>query len=142
MKLHDFARARAVTCGPGARISEVATEMARYNVGSVIVVDGATPVGIVTDRDIVVRATAKGLDHATPVAEIMTAGVTALDGELDLVDAAARMADCGCRRMPVIDGHGSLEGVVSLDDLLLVFTQHTDQLARAVASETTSPLPL
>ena len=142
MNLHEFIHSPAVTCSPEASLSDVAEEMARYNVGSVVTVDPDGHVaGIVTDRDLAIRGMAKRLDPDSPVKEIMSTKVVALNENADLFDAASQMAESGCRRLPVVGADGLLKGVISLDDLMIVFARQTDDLAHAVASETTSPLP-
>lgn len=142
MILREFVHSPAITCSPETTLAEVAVEMDRYNIGSVVVVGRqGEVVGIVTDRDVAVRGMAKGRPGDTPVRDVMTSQVTVLGDDADLFDAAQKMADSGCRRLPVMGADGVLKGLVALDDLMLLFTQQADHLAHAVAAETTSPLP-
>ncbi len=141
MNLHDFVHAPAVTCPAEASLVEVAQTMDRFNVGSVVLVDaGGTVVGIVTDRDLAVRAVARNRGLQAPVRDIMSTNVIMLQDDADLFDAAREMAESGCRRLPVIDAEGTLRGVVSLDDLMILFAHQADHLAQAVAAEATSPV--
>jgi len=142
MNLHEFIHSPAVTCSLDTSLADAAAEMDRYNVGSVVVVnaDGHV-VGIITDRDVAVRGVAKHCEPGTPVRELMTANVVLLREDADLFDAARQMAESGCRRFPVVGADGLLKGVVALDDLMILFARQTDNLAHAVAFETTSSLP-
>lgn len=140
MNLREFTHSPAVTCTQDTTIAEAARTMEQHNVGSIIVVDERGGlVGIATDRDIAIRGMAAELTPSTPVAEIMTRNVVSLREDADLFDAGRTMATAGCRRLPVIGADGALAGVVSLDDLMLLFARQTDGLAAAVASETTGP---
>jgi signal-transduction protein with cAMP-binding, CBS, and nucleotidyltransferase domain len=126
----------------GNSVVQVASDMARYNVGSGIAIDPDGRVaGIVTDRDLAIRGVARRLGIETPVKEIMSADVVALDENADPFDAAKRMADSGYRRMPLIGAGGLLKGVIALDDLMILFPQQTEHLAQAVASQAPSSLP-
>jgi len=138
MNLHEFIHSPAITCTPGTSMAEAAAEMDRYNVGSLVVIDVDDHVtGILTDRDLVVRGVARHRGPGTPVREVMTADVTCLQAEDDLFDAARQMATSGCRRLPVVDANGTLQGVIALDDLMVLFARQADDLASVIALETT-----
>jgi CBS domain-containing protein len=110
------------TCIASATILEVAQQMRRDHVGDLVVVEYRSgepiPIGIVTDRDLVVGVMAKDID-----ASKITAGdimgpkiVTAYEGE-QLEVAMERMRWSGVRRIPLVDSAGVLVGIVSLDDI-------------------------
>ena len=142
MNLHEFIHSPAITCSPDTSLAAATAEMDRYNVGSLVIVDANGGItGILTDRDVAVRGMAKRRGPDTPVSEIMTTNVISLREDADLFDAARQMATSGCRRLPVVGADGALRGVIALDDLMIVFARQTDELAHAVAFETTSPLP-
>jgi CBS domain-containing protein len=87
------------------------------DIGSVLVVEDGQLAGIVTDRDLVVKAIAMGLDPATePVGPIATANVATATPDMSVHDAAALMADHQVRRLPVLQD-GRLVGVVSMQDV-------------------------
>lgn len=137
MNLREIVRSPAVTCGPDATVVEAVRQMDKENVGSVIVVQpGGGIVGIVTDRDVALRGMGAERSPGTPVSEIMTTNVVSLPDDANIFDAARQMAARGCRRLPVLGIGGALTGVVSLDDLILLFARQTDSMARAIASET------
>jgi CBS domain-containing protein len=101
----------------GDTIADAARTMREGNIGNVIVTDGGRVAGIVTDRDIVIRAIAEGREaRSTTVGDVCTSDARTLAPE-DSVEAAAQaMAENGIRRLPVVD-HGKLVGIVSLGDL-------------------------
>lgn len=117
MKIRDVMTKDVQVARPGDTIQDVAARMTSGDFGFIPVADGERLVGTVTDRDIAVRAVAKGLGPATPVSEVMTTEVvTALD-TADLKTALDAMGGDKVRRLPVVDKHERLVGVVSLGDL-------------------------
>ena len=104
---------------PTEMVSVAAKKMKEGNIGSVLVVDGNEIKGIITDRDIVVRAIAEGLDpDSTQVQDVCSEELATLSPD-DLVDnAIALMAKKAIRRIPVVED-GSIIGVLSLGDLAL-----------------------
>ena len=140
MDLHPFVRTPAVTCTREAPIGEVARLMEAQGVGSVVVMDQDEHLaGIVTDRDLVIRAMAEQRGLGTPVSKVMSEDVVFLRDDATVLAAATEMATAGCRRMPVLDETGIVMGVVALDDLLVVFARQTDKLSQAIASEIAHP---
>jgi CBS domain-containing protein len=98
-------------------VVEAARIMSDGDIGDVIVVDDGTVAGIVTDRDIVVRGVAEGREpDSTPVREVCTTGVEALEPGATVDDALRKMREADIRRLPVVEG-GRLVGIVSLGDL-------------------------
>lgn len=89
------------------------------DVGSLPVVDGEKLVGIVTDRDIVVRAVAEGMDASAPVAEAMTAEIYAVRPDDFVFEAIRMMGDRQVRRIPVIEESGELAGIIAMADIAL-----------------------
>jgi CBS domain-containing protein len=117
-------RPRAVT--RQTTLSEVAEVMGAEDVGAIPVVDGDRLVGIVTDRDIVVRAVARGADpSATTVADVVTESLVTVSPEHDLADALKLMAQHQVRRLPVTDREDRLVGVVSQADVALQMKEKT-----------------
>ena len=124
MHLADYMHTPPTTCPTGTSISEVARLMEFDEVGSVIVTSGAGEIaGIVTDRDLVVRGLAREASADAPVETVMSAPVITVHEQEDAYDAAAKMARAGCRRLPVVNATGQLQGVVSFDDIARLFMQ-------------------
>ena len=117
MKIRDVMSKDVQVARPGDTIQDVAARMAAGDFGFIPVADGDRLVGTLTDRDIAVRAVAKGLSSSALVSDVMTATVvTALDSA-DLKTALDAMGGGKIRRLPVVDKHERLVGVVSLGDL-------------------------
>lgn len=112
--------------------------MKKHNIGSVPVIDDTSHViGILTDRDIVVRALADILSMNTKVEEIMTQPVYTIKEEEEIGCAISLMADKQVRRLPVTDNDGQLVGMITLGDLAI--HQLTDGRAEIVLKEISEP---
>jgi CBS domain-containing protein len=105
------------TVNAGDRVIDAARIMRDDDIGDVIVVENGNVEGIVTDRDIVVRDVAENRDpESTPVREVCTTGVEALEPGASVDDALRKMRDADIRRIPVVED-GRPVGIVSLGDL-------------------------
>lgn len=102
---------------PGQPIREAAQLMARADVGSLPVSDNDRLVGMVTDRDLALRAVGKGLGADTPVGEVMTGDIKYCHDHEDVASVAKNMAELGIRRLPVVDADKRLVGIVSLSNI-------------------------
>lgn len=108
-----------VSCERGSSVADAAKEMRDRNVGDVLVTDGDRLVGILTDRDIAIRAVAEGLDPDTvEVGTVCTTDVATVSSSDAVTRAAEVMRQHAIRRLPVVDD-GRLVGVVSLGDLAI-----------------------
>ena len=108
-----------VTVAAVDKMAEAASTMRERRVGSVVVVDGMSPVGILTERDLV-RFTAAGADVGTAVvAEWMTESPDTVALDVDVIAAFASLAEHGYRHIPVVDGT-DLVGIVSMRDLMRI----------------------
>ena len=117
MKIRDVMTKDVQVARPGDTLQDVAARMSSGDFGFIPVAEDDRLVGTLTDRDIAVRAVGKGFGPATAVSEVMTTEVvTALDSA-DLKSALDAMGDGKIRRLPVVDKHQRLVGVVSLGDL-------------------------
>lgn len=117
MKVRDVMTKSVVTVSPDDTIKDAAQVMQRHNIGSVPVVDKTGLVGIVTDRDIVVRNIAQGQDpFSTPVKNIMTSQVMTASPEEDVNSVSKKMSTQQIRRVPVVENQ-QLVGMVSLGDI-------------------------
>jgi CBS domain-containing protein len=120
MLLMDLVNRAPVTVLPEASVLEAARAMRDRNVGSVIVYDEGTVVGILTDRDVVLAlADGRFLDGHQRVSELMTRDPVCLESRADVDTGLARMRMHRVRRMPVLNEQGELVGIVSLDDMLM-----------------------
>ena len=107
---------RVVTAPAEATLADAAALMRDENVGSVVVVDGERPVGLITDRDLALAVVADGAGRDEPVGDHATRPLVTGEVEMDLEEAAALMVQHSVRRLPILDGDG-LAGIVTIDDL-------------------------
>jgi CBS domain-containing protein len=118
MQVADVMTRNVAVVSPDASLCEAACRMDDLNVGALPVCDGERLVGILTDRDITVRATAAGAPpNRTPVHEVMTDDVLWCYEDDDVEEAEQAMRRLQIRRLPVIDGRKRLIGMLSLGDL-------------------------
>jgi uncharacterized protein (DUF2267 family) len=118
-----------------APVIEAARAIEGNNIGAVVIQHKGTVAGIVTDRDLAIRALARGLDPRSPaVGEVMTPDVVTLRPTDSQRDAVRLMQERNCRRIPLVDG-GRVVGMVSLDDLLLDEAVPLAELAAIVESQ-------
>ena len=119
---------------PAETLQRAAQRMDELNVGALPVCDGQKLVGMITDRDITVRATAAGLDpNATSVFEVMTEQTRWCTEEQSVDEVMKQMADVQIRRLPVLDEQRHLVGIVSLGDLAVRESGHIDRAVREIS---------
>ncbi|MGH2379357.1 MAG: CBS domain-containing protein [Candidatus Limnocylindria bacterium] len=117
MKAKDVMTKEVATLGPQATLGEAATLMRQEDCGSIPIVEGTRLVGIVTDRDIVIRAVAAGKDpRTTSVSEVMSADPVVISPDTDVDEAAAVMAERQVRRLPVVED-GKLAGILVIGQI-------------------------
>lgn len=104
------------TVSPNDTVAHAATLMQQVNVGSIPVVDNNKLVGILTDRDIVIRNVASGQNPNQKVSTVMTPNVTSVTSDIDIHRAADIMAEKQIRRLPVMENN-KLVGIVAIGDL-------------------------
>jgi CBS domain-containing protein len=120
MKIRDVMTPDAVAAHPETTLMAAAELMRLLNVGSLPVVEDERVVGIVTDRDIVVRGLALGFNpRSASVADVMTRNVLTCSVDEDVEDVAQQMRDLQVRRLLVVDERERLLGIVSLGDLAM-----------------------
>jgi len=138
MQLKDVMTRDVEVVHPNATLEEAAAKMDSLDIGPLPVCDGNRLVGMVTDRDITVRATAAGKDpRTTQVREVMTDDVVYCFDDDDTNEAARLMEEQQIRRLVVLDRDKRLVGIVSLGDLA-VATQD-DQLSGEVLARVSEP---
>jgi CBS domain-containing protein len=123
---------------PDAPIREAAAKMRSIDVGPIPVCDGERLVGMLTDRDITVRAVALGSDpNTTRVRDVMTPEVVYCFEDQDVEQAATLMEERQIRRLPVLDSGKHLVGIVSLGDLAIAMLD--DRRVGRTLEEVSSP---
>lgn len=139
MKTGQVCRRDVVSTPPQATLAQASRLMREHHVGSIVVLDddqAKRPIGIITDRDIVVEVVAAGLDPNTlTVGEIMGRALVVAREDDDAMVSLKTMRRRGVRRLPVVDANGGLAGIVTLDDLLEVGSNALTDVVQAIASE-------
>jgi CBS domain-containing protein len=129
-----------VCCEADASIPEVARLMRKHHVGDVVVVefkdDARYPIGILTDRDIVIETIALELDvNLFTASDFMSAPLVTVDEDADFIDTLRLMRTHKIRRIPVITGSGSLYGIVSIDDIINLLTMELSLMTGAIVEQ-------
>jgi CBS domain-containing protein len=140
MTIGAICNREVITVQRDATVLHAAKLMRQYHVGDVVVIenrqDKAVPIGIVTDRDVVVEVIATELDGAViTVGDIMVVSLSVVKASAGILEAIQLMTSKGVRRLPVVDDDDSLVGIVTLDDLLLLLGKEFGALSKLVAKE-------
>jgi CBS domain-containing protein len=119
----------------GESVRAVTQRMAKEDVGTVVILGAAKrPVGILTDRDVVLRCVAEGRDpDFTPVGAVVTAPPACVHESTPIEQALARMAGTHVRRVVVVDEPGHLVGILALDDVLELLTEEAATIGRLLS---------
>ena len=118
--LQSMNRRHVVSLGPSASVRDAACTMTKANCGSVLIMESTgAMLGILTERDLMTRVLAKGLDaEATAVTQVMTRNPQCVGPETKVADAVLIMIERGFRHLPVVDPAGRVLGVISARDAL------------------------
>lgn len=138
MTVEQMIREHVVTATRDTTASVLADLMRENAVGSVVIIEGERPLGIVTDRDLAIELVGMSADPSEIVAEsIMTTNPTTTDVDDGLFELTELMCEVGVRRIPVIE-EGALAGIVTLDDMTRLLVAELGNLAGVIEAE--SPL--
>ena len=121
MKVSDVMTAQVVTARPTDSVQQVARIMSEIDTGAVPICQGDRMMGLVTDRDLVLRIMAEGRDLDTPISDVMTEGVKSCREDDSVADATAQMAELQMRRLVVLTATGKLAGILSLGDIAVEY---------------------
>ena len=136
MSLGNLCRREVVVVNQGTPIKEAVKFMEEKNIGSVIVVGGGKPLGIATDRDILLRVVNKGLDpEKSSVDDVMTKEIVTLKEGMGLFEALEQVKGKGIRRFPIVDARGNLKGIMTLDDIIYLLGKEMADVASIIERE-------
>ncbi len=114
----------AAEVGPEGVVADAVALMQKRGVGCVIVTEGGTPVGIVTERDILTKVLANSLPPDTPITDVMTSPPEVIQEGCSVATVIRRMHEGGFRHMPVVDEVQKLRGVVSVKRVVEYLVEH------------------
>ncbi|MGZ5080836.1 MAG: CBS domain-containing protein [Usitatibacter sp.] len=140
MKTGDIGTRSVVTAKGSINLAQAAALMREKHVGSLVVLDEREPlrpIGIITDRDIVVKVVAGEVNARTVTVDEVLAGRTLAVAREDdpAVDSLRKMRRNGVRRLPVVDSRGQLVGIVALDDFLVAESESLADMVEAMGRE-------
>ncbi len=134
MRAIDATRKAPVTASAERTIREVAGLMDQEAVGAVVVTEGDRPVGIVTDRDLAVRALARGVPGDARIDAVMSTDLVTMGATVDVREALRIFEGRTFRRLPLVDA-GHMVGILTLDDLLINEVGDLGRLTRVVTGQ-------
>ena len=132
MNLSELFRSQVVTAEPQESVRSVAQKMKSGGVGAVVVVQTGKVVGIVTDRDLVIRAIAGVGSVDGPVADVMTRDVVTIWDDQGVFNATQYIRGRKIRRIPIVDRQEKLVGMLSADDLFALLARETLNVAEGL----------
>ncbi|MEW9050341.1 MAG: CBS domain-containing protein [Neobacillus sp.] len=135
-KIRDIMTESVESCTLLDNVYEVAVKMKELNVGAIPIVDENKLVGMITDRDIVVRGVAEKHPGSTKVEDIMSSKLVTISPDATTQEAAKMMAEHQIRRLPVVEGD-NIVGIVSLGDFAI--REKTDDQAKEALTEISEP---
>jgi CBS domain-containing protein len=136
MTVYACCRTTVVTAGPGATVMEIARLMEDQNVGSIVITEDKKPVGIVTDRDLVLRVITEERDpKITLIRDVMTPDPVCLSWDTGLFKAMEDIRKMEIRRFPVIDGFGNVCGIITIDDIIRLLAEELECVASIIEEE-------
>ncbi len=142
MGIGEICHRNPVVMRASEELTRAAGLMREKHVGYIVVVEpephgsGTRPVGVLTDRDIVIEVVATGTDaRSVTVGDVMTAPAVTITETASTSTALAEMSRIGVRRMPVVGPHGQLVGVLSLDDLIRSLARDLQEASGSILNE-------
>lgn len=135
MTIQQIAATDVVTAERDTNIATIVDRMAEEDVGAIVIVEGNSPVGVVTDRSIALAlGDADDLGNTTADQLMSEHLVTVRDGD-GIFDVIRTLGEEGIRRAPVVDEEGTLEGIVSLDDMVVLLAEEFDNLSDVIEQQ-------
>ena len=140
MSIGALCNREVIVTGPDTSAEAAAQLMRSHHVGDVVVVEESggerRPIGLITDRDLVVEVIAQRVDpSAVTVRDLMTRNLEAVLETTDFWDALSHMRACGVRRIPVVNERGGLEGIFTFDDALELIAEGLVDLVKVVGRQ-------
>ncbi len=140
MNVGEICSRIVVVADSRTQVHEAAKLMRDHHIGALVVTEGGAnarrPIGIVTDRDMVVEVVAADVDYRTlTVGDIMSERPATIKETAGLFEAIAQMRSDGVRRLVVVDASGNLLGIAAMDDLIPVLAEELSALAQAIRVE-------
>lgn len=136
----EYCNRDVIVIGTADSLRNAIELMRKHHVGDVLVVENVggttTPIGILTDRDIVIEVLAQAVDiDSVTVGDVMSDQLVTVTENTGLAETLDVMRSHGVRRLPVIDRFGNLQGIITVDDFLEVLAEQVQKLAMLIKTE-------
>jgi CBS domain-containing protein len=136
----EFCNRSVVVAERNCSVLDASRLMRQHHVGALVIVVSdagmSKPVGLVTDRDLVVEVIAAHLDPAVVlIGDIMVEPLCLVREQEGVFETMRLMREHGVRRVPVVDGRGGLQGIIAIDDLIAVLADEMNEFARLITHE-------
>ncbi len=138
MLVRECLRKAPVTVPPQCTLEEAAALMGTHDVGALLVVSGGELLGIVTDRDIVIRAVSTGQSLRAHVSSVMSESPLVIQGSADISEAFKLLKETGVRRLPVLED-SDIAGIITVDDLLVFLVLEFGAVVTPIVGEIVHP---
>ncbi|HSH13845.1 MAG TPA: CBS domain-containing protein [Desulfurivibrionaceae bacterium] len=140
MNIGEMCNREVIVIEKSGSIVEAAKLMRQYHVGDLVVIEkrqnGAYPLGIITDRDIVIELVAGEVNfEAVTVGDVMSGELLTAREEDEVAETIKRMRGAGVRRVPVVNQRGRLEGVITMDDMIDLLAELLEDLVALVGTQ-------
>jgi CBS domain-containing protein len=140
MSAGEYCNRDVVVVAKADTVQEAINLMRQYHVGSVVVVeetgDKPRPVGILTDRDILIEILAEDVElDAVTIGDVMSYELVTVKDDSPLLDAVSIMKDKGVRRLPVVNDTGGLEGILIVDDVIELLAEELSNITKLISNE-------
>ncbi len=140
MNVGEICNREVIIMGKDGSIRDAAQLMREFHVGDIVIVEERDqqryPVGILTDRDMVIEILANDVDaDAVDVGDAMSFDLLTAREDDSIWDTIKRMRSKGVRRIPVVDQKGVLAGILAMDDLIEIFAEQLTDVAALIARE-------
>jgi len=140
MSVGEFCNREVIVVKQDESVREAVKLMRTHHVGDVVIVaregDASRPLGILTDRDVVLEILAEDVDiDSVNVGDVMSYELATVDESASLMDAVKLMQSKGVRRLPVVNGQGYLVGILTVDDLVEIVSEELGDVARLISRE-------
>ena len=134
MSLENFCRKPVVKISPERNVAEACRVMEENNVGSLVVENNGKLCGIITDRDIALKVAGALRDpQKTAVKDVMTADPIRVSVDKDLRHLTSVMHAFHVRRVPIVNGHDTIVGIITLDDVVALLANEMSEIGKAIS---------
>ena len=140
MNIGELCKREVIIIERDDSILKAAKLMREYHVGDLVVIErqdiGNVPVGIITDRDIVIEVIAEDIElNSVTIGDVMSYELLTVQDDDPIVETVQRMRSKGIRRVPVMNRRGSLEGILAVDDLIDLLAEQINDLVSLIGNE-------